>query len=427
MAPLLRVTIEKMVFGGQGLGHLPDGQVIFVWNALPGEVVDARVIKKRKEYLEAVAETIITPAPEREEPKDTHYLSSSPWQMMSYEKELQEKKNIAAETYSKIGDMVVSPSDLAIATDNISYGYRNKMEFSFIEQEDQTISLAFFQRGKKFKIPATGSALAHPVINTTAQHILSWINKHHIPIRSLKSLILRSNGTQVIGGLFIKDKLDFPDYPPINSTLTGFTLVYSTHKSPASVITEVLKTFGTTEQVETVLETSLSYGLMSFFQINVPMFTRALKDIAAFLEPKEPLVDYYAGVGAIGLPLSRARKQTQLVESNAEAVHFAEKNITRNAIQNCSAITTPAEKMTEYITKDTQIILDPPRAGLHPDVIKALLSVQPKRVIYLSCNISTQARDIRMLSCAYRPIFLKLYNFFPKTPHFEGLCVLEKA
>ena len=118
--------------------------------------------------------------------------------------------------------------------------------------------------------------------------------------------------------------------------------------------------------------------------------------------------------------------QTQLVESNTEAVDFAQQNIAANTMHNCHALATPAEKMTEYITKDTQVILDPPRAGLHQDVIKALLRAQPKRIIYLSCNISTQARDMRMLSSIYKPLFLKLYNFFPKTPHFEGLCVLEK-
>ena len=131
MSPLHRVTIEKLVFGGQGLAHLPNGQVIFVWNTLPGEVVDARVIKQKKEYIEAVAETVIEASPERREPKDSHYLSSSPWQMMSYKTELQEKKKIAAETYSKIGDMILSPNDIEIATDDHEYGYRNKMEFSF--------------------------------------------------------------------------------------------------------------------------------------------------------------------------------------------------------------------------------------------------------------------------------------------------------
>ena len=426
MSPLHRVTIEKLVFGGQGLAHLPNGQVIFVWNTLPGEVVDARVIKQKKEYIEAVAETVIEASPERREPQDSHYLSSSPWQMMSYSAELQEKKNIAAETYSKIGDMILSPNDIEMVTDDNEYGYRNKMEFSFTDTEDGNISLAFFQRGKKFKIPATGSALAHAAINNTAQYILSWVNTHNIPIRSLKSLILRSNGTHVIAGLFIKDKLEFPDYPALTNELIGFTLIYSTHKCPASIITETLQTFGKTHQTEIILDTSLSYGLMSFFQINIPVFTLALKDIAAFLHPKEPLVDYYAGVGAIGLPLSRARTQTQLVESNTEAVDFAQKNIAANNMHNCHALATPAEKMTEYITKDTQVILDPPRAGLHQDVIKALLQTQPTRVIYLSCNISTQARDMRMLSSVYKPLFLKLYNFFPKTPHFEGLCVLEK-
>lgn len=423
------VTIEKLVFGGQGLVRLENGQVVFVWNALPGEKVEIEFLKRKKDHAQAAAVKILEASKHRVEPQDPHFLSSSPWQMMTWEEENKCKQDIAKETYSKIGDLILQPGEPHIEYDtDAQYEYRNKMEFSFAEKEDGTVSLALFQRGKHYRIPIEKASIAHPAITKTAEYLLAWIQKQDIPIRSLKSLIIRSSDSSntTIAGLFIKDRLQFDSLPALNDSLKGFDIYYSTHKSPASVITDTLYQSGQNYLEETILGTTLRFGLESFFQINVPMFTKALKDIAAFLDPKAPLVDYYAGVGAIGLPLSQARKKTILVESNKQATDFAKHNIKNNNLSGCEAYCMPAENMTEWITPDTQIILDPPRAGLHQDVVQALRTAQPSKIIYLSCNISTQARDMRLLAEFYKPVFVRLYNFFPRTPHIEGLVVLEK-
>ena len=421
------VTIEKFVFGGQGLARLEDGRVVFVWNALPGEQVEIEILKKKKDYLEAVATKIITPSPYRVDPIDDHFLSTSPWQMIDWEKENEWKVDMATETYSKIADLILHANKPEIAFDpNEQYGYRNKMEFSFTELEDGTKSLAFFQRGKKKRIPITSPALASKEINETGQYILDWVNKHNIPMRSLKALIVRHAGEKSIAALFIKDRLPFDDFPELTDTLIGFQLYYSTHKSPASVPTELMYSAGQDYLIQDILGTKLKFGLLSFFQINPPLFEMALKDIAAFLDPKVPVIDFYAGVGAIGLPLSHSREQTILVESNQEAVAYAKENIDINNLNGCEARCIPAEKMTEIISEDKMVILDPPRAGLHHKVISALRAKKPQRIIYLSCNISTQARDMRLLSSEYKISFLKLYNFFPRTPHIEGLVVLDR-
>ncbi|MBT3817621.1 MAG: class I SAM-dependent RNA methyltransferase [Candidatus Magasanikbacteria bacterium] len=428
MKPTFRVTIEKLIFGGQGLARLEDGRVAFVWNALPGEEVDIEIIKKKDDYVEAIAKNIIKRAEERVEPEEESFLSTSPWQILDPEKEDHWKKEIAMETYNKIGDVSLQADDINIVSDDRKYGYRNKMGFSFTEKEDGTISLAFFKRRSKDKFPVDGSVLASKEINDVAKDILAWIHEKQIPLRSLKSLIIRSNmAGEVIAGLFIKDKLPFSDYPELTNTLKGFTLYYSTHKSPASVPTKLLYSNGVEELTEDILGVTAHYGLFSFFQINQPLFNLALKDIAAFVDPQIPLVDYYSGVGSIGLPLSQNGRNCVCIDSDKEAIAFAKKNIAENNLDACEAHCAPAEQLTKYIDKDHMIIVDPPRAGLHKDMIKTLLMRQPPRIIYLSCNLSTQARDMRMLSEVYRPVFFKLYNFFPRTPHIEGLIVLEKV
>ncbi len=419
--------IEKLVFGGQAIGRDENGKVIFVWNALPGEDVEIDIIKKKKDFTDALATHIITPSADRIVPKDAHFLSSAAWQMMTFEAENKWKQAIAAEAYSKIADMIIAPDQIEIITDGVQEGYRNKMEYSFAALPDGTISLALFARGQHERMPVTGSSIAAPLLDSTAQSILQWVNEQHIPLRSLKSIIIRTNtNNEAIAALFIKDELPFDSYPALTETLKGFQLYYSTHKSPASVPTKLLYSIGQDYLTQDILGTTLTFGLLSFFQVNIPMFILALKDIAAFLDPTAPLIDLYSGVGAIGLPLSKSRIETIAVEENEEAVRYCNQNILQNNITNATAHCTPAEKILDTIHADKQIIVDPPRAGLHESVIKELLKKGPPKIIYLSCNISTQARDMRMLSSRYAVSFMKLYNFFPRTPHIEGLVVLEK-
>lgn len=452
------VKIEKLVFGGAGLGRLDDGRVVFVWNALPGEEVEFELIKKEKTHWEAVATKILQQSPARLEPKEPHFLSCSPWQIMTLEEEKKWKMEMASETYKKIGGF---DCELEIVGDENVWGYRNKMEYSFamnlplvgggkegvfggvIErphprpplQGEGNISLSFFERGKRVHQCIEQCELANPEINRVAKLVLNWINEHKIPLRSLKAMILRSNlKNEVIVALFIKDKLEFKDFPVLDKNFVGFQLYYSTHKSPASVPTALLHKAGQDCLVENIFGTSLKYGIFSFFQINIPVFEMALKDIGGFLDKNKSVVDFYSGVGSISLPLLNLYKDAVLVDNCAEAIGFAKENLTDpsrslpyegRAGVGLEAVCMPAERMTELITSDRIVIVDPPRAGLHEKVVKRLLEQKPARIIYLSCNLSTQARDIKLLSEVYKVVFTKLYNFFPRTPHVEGLCVLE--
>jgi len=422
----MKVKIDKLVFGGQGLGRLENGQVCFVWNALPGEEVEFEVIKKEKTHLEGVTTKILNSSSDRLEPKEKHFLSCSPWQILRPEQENYWKVEMAKETYQKFSDLEIQK--LTIENDGKNWGYRNKMEYSFAEGKGEgNIRLSFFERGKKNRECIEPCELASPAINRVAKNILNWINIKKIPIRSLKAVIIRSNlAGQVIAALFIKDKLEFSDYPKLDEDLVGFQLYYSTHKSPASVPTALLYSVGQNYLEEKILETTLKYGVFSFFQINIPVFEMALNDIGGFLDKNKELVDYYSGVGSISLPLRDKCKGAMLVDNNQEAIDLAKENIDLNKLKKWKAECVPAEKMTDLITSDKIIVVDPPRAGLHEKVIGKLLSETPETVIYLSCNLSTQARDIKLLSEKYQIIFSKLYNFFPRTPHVESLIVLKK-
>jgi len=421
----MQITIEKLIFGGQGFARV-DNHVYVVWNALPGETVEVRITKRKKDYIEAIATNIITPSPNRIEPRDTHFLSTSPWQIMSYDTENEWKQKIAHETYTRLGKQVGTLIQPDIVYDDKHYAYRNKMEFSFTEDANGKISLAFFQRGGKSKLSIHSSALATPQINDIASRILTWVHDKQIPLRSLKSLIIRSNEQgHVIAGLFIKDKLSFDDFPILDTTLVGFHLYYSTHRSPASVPTELLHTSGTHSLTTQIRDARLTYGLMSFFQVHIPMFTRALDDIATYIPQHAHILDFYSGVGSIGIPLSHHADSLTMVDTNDEAIGYANANIIANQITHAHAYASSSENSIDMINSNTALIVDPPRAGLHHRVVSRILEAKPATVIYLSCDLATHARDLALLYPTYTPTFSRVYNFFPRTPHIEGLCVLQ--
>lgn len=418
-----QLKIDKIVHGGQALGHAL-GRPIFVWNALPGEVVDVQLTRKNSKVCEGVATEVVQPSSVRIAPRESHWLSCSPWQIISRETEKEWKISLAREAYTHVG---VDVATLEYVESPSEFSYRNKIEWSFALDKEGKVSLAFFGRGTHNRNAVESCVLASDTITTISNRILDWVREQNIPLRSLKSLIVRSadDGT-AIAGLFLKDHLQFSAYPACANGLVGFHVYYSSHKSPASVIHGVLHTEGNELLNQTVCDTTLTHGLNGFFQVNIPVFEQAVRLIDAHIPHDRPILDFYGGVGSIGIPLARMHQQPlTIVETNAESTACAQKN-SEQYMLNAQVYTVEAEKAVEYISSDSVLIVDPPRAGLHQDVIKRIGETQPEVVAYLSCNVSTHARDIQLLSQWYTVTFLSLLNFFPRTPHVESLCILKK-
>ncbi|HRY36952.1 MAG TPA: 23S rRNA (uracil(1939)-C(5))-methyltransferase RlmD [Candidatus Magasanikbacteria bacterium] len=420
----MKLKIEKLVFGGQGLGRL-DGKVYFVWNALPGEEVEIEIIKQNKKFVEAQAVKIVERSPYRKEPKEDHFMSCSAWQILDFSQENAWKRFIAQEVYEKLGGLSLqTPPDIAYE-EKESEHYRNKMEYHFVQENDE-IKLAFYERGGlKLKSMNEGCLLARKEINVAAKEILIWLNEIKAPISALKNLLLRFDGEKTLAGLIVRQNIKFASMPKISKNLAGFHIYFADPYKPSNWLPEKIKVIGEDFLTSKINGRNLDYGLLSFFQINENMFKKALEDISQFVDEGSEIVDYYSGVGTIGLGINKKIKKGVLVESNPEAVKFAKENIEKNKISNFEAVCAPAEKTFDYITRDKIVILDPVRAGLHTNIVKKILKERPKKVIYLSCDISTQARDLKYFSALYSVKFLKLYNFFPKTPHIEALAVLE--
>ena len=413
---LVTVEIEKLVHGGQGLGILADGKKVFVWNTLPGETVKAELLKAKKGYAEAIAHEIVTASPDRIEPLEpASYLATSPWQIMTFEAENRYKKEILAEAFER--EKVTLPAFEFVAGGK-QIGYRSKMEFGLWGDEDG-ISLAHFVRGSHGKTKVNGSVLASDALNAAAAALMAEINTYKMRAGDIKALMLRSDQKgNVVAALFVKRK-DFRRLKKPEN-IQGLVVYYSNPKSPASVPTELLYATGERTLVDTVLDVSLKYDILSFFQVNLPVFEKAVEQIDFFTLDGPEKIDLYSGVGSIGIALGDTKT---LVELDAANVEMTKQNVGNKPIEVVQA---SAEKSLDYITAEHTIIVDPPRAGLHAKVTARLIEVKPPIIAYLSCNPSTQARDVKLLTDAgYKLTDFEGYNFFPRTPHIESLAVLK--
>lgn len=416
VSPEKPIIIDKLVPGGQGLATLPNGKKAFFWNVLPGEsVVSYQITKQKTKYIEAVATKIETPSPYRVPAKDACYLSTSPWQIIDYPYELKLKRELLQESFVQagLGDILASfsrshaqdePSEEAIpnvVTDNHDYFYRNKMEYSlYYSHEDARIHLAFHRRGSHAKIPIEQSSIERPEILKKAQEIVAELNSHGEEARKYQSLLMRCDQSgNVSGGLFENGKSH-----PVFNNLT-----------------------------DRILDHEYSYSPNGFFQINIPVYEMALMEIQKHIKT-ENVLDLYAGVGTIGLSVARGQKLT-LVEVNAAAYRELANNCRPSQTGHSSsfgdikAVLSKSEEALSFVEANQTVIVDPPRAGIDHKLTEHLLTVLPESIIYLSCNPSTQARDIKLLTqdSKYQIVKIQPFNFFPHTPHLENLVVLQRV
>ena len=427
--PIVELTLDKIVGGGQTLGSLDYGKKAFVWGGLPGEKVSVQLTKKKSSFVEGVVVEVLEPGADRISPVDEgSYLSTSPWQIMSFEREQHYKAALIEEAF-ELHDIVL-PEAIDVYSDERELGYRNKLEFSWWwDKESAQLDLAFFRRGTHGKIPVEGSSLADPKINQAAHRIRDTLRIREVQAYVLKTLLIRSNRAgEVVAQLYVKDEMfdAFTEQELKDFEVAGFELIFSNPKSPASVITKRLQAWGETSLSDTILDVPFTYAVEGFFQINLPVYEQALRDMQQWIPADKPAVDMYSGVGTIGLTIGG--DNITMVEINEHAVREMERNITAmEREKSAKAILAPSEQALEHITSDATIIIDPPRAGLHEDVVTKLLEAKPSRIVYLSCNAVTQARDVALL-CADGTYGIRAhrgYNFFPRTPHIEHLVVLD--
>lgn len=421
------VEIENLVYGGEGLGYF-NSKPVFVYGVLPGEKVRVCPVRVRSKFIKAALLEVIRPAKERRAPRDSHFLTSSPWEIIPEGLQRQLKVDLTKSMWKKIAKNL--PADEVKIVPSVNdWRYRNKMEFSFVEK-DGKLSLAFHQRYYHNRFYSlVNSALAPAKMNECAGKILDELNKRQISVNKLKNLLMRYSFFEdsCLAVLYVKDK-NFECFSVDIDGLSGWAVVYSDPKSPAAVSTEILSEQGNLTLTEAIKSYSFGYSYKNFFQVNPPTFEKIIEFLQENIKSGHTLLDLYAGVGVIGEALSGNFSKVTTIENDAEAGVLAEKNAQKNKLSNIEVISGFSEKqdLPALFKQADCLVVDPPRSGLHPKVARAIRDFGPKNFIYVSCNPSTQARDWSEWQEVYCVKAWRLFDMYPQTPHIESVLIMER-
>ncbi|MCR4280100.1 MAG: 23S rRNA (uracil(1939)-C(5))-methyltransferase RlmD [Candidatus Komeilibacteria bacterium] len=417
------LDVVRLVPSGEGMGY-HGNRPVFVFGSLPGEKIIVRPVKVSRQRSKAAIVEVIKASPERIASREDHYISCSPWQIMSYDQQLMHKQELATVAFRSFG--LATP---AITAAPEVFNYRNKMEFSLVGEPGQ-LSLAWHKRWRHSEFELIdGCVLARPLLNDVANLIKDALQDQMVAKEQIKSLVVRYSYSQnkCLAALYVTDS-DFPKIDIKDDRLAGWLIIYSDPQFSDIRTTAILHKQGDDYLTEKIGETDLRYFYDSFFQINPPSFNNLLQYLQGHIGRGNKLVDLYSGVGTFALALASAWKAVTAVEFNATAVMIAEENAKINGITNVSLIGGAAEKqpLPEIIADTDVLLVDPPRSGLHPKVAEVVATTGPKKLIYVSCNPVTQATDWQILKNNYRLKEWQLFDFYPQTPHVESVIIAER-
>lgn len=455
------ITIEAVAAEGKAIAHSPDGQVVFVPFAVPGDVVDIKVFKKKKNYLEGTIARIKTPSKDRLEPFCKHFgiCGGCKWQPLPYPMQLEAKRQQVYDQLVRIGHLDV-PEILPTLPSEKTCFYRNKLEFTASDRrwilpqedpeglsDDQRCGLGFHV-GKFFdKVLDLEKCWLQPEpSNAIRLFIRKYAVEHGIPFYDIR------NNTGVFRTVFVRttesgatmvivcfacefeERKAFLDsiaeaFPEITSL---YFIINSKLNDSISDQTCILYK-GEDSIYEEMEGLRFRIGPKSFYQTNTLQAFNLYKVARNFadLSGREIVYDLYTGTGTIAQFVSRQAAKVIGIEYVPEAIEDARANALANGINNCAFFAGDMkdvlnERFIEENGRPDVIIADPPRAGMHPDVVKVLLEAAPSRIVYVSCNPASQARDLSMMSEYYSIDAVQPVDMFPHTQHVENVCKLSR-
>jgi 23S rRNA (uracil1939-C5)-methyltransferase len=439
----IELKIDDLAFGGRGITRV-ESFVVFVDGALPGDRVTAVVTKRKPHYAEARATAIVEPSPLRVAPVCSHVgvCGGCRFQDLAYPEQLRHKESQVADCLKHLGglDATMRPIVPAART----FGYRNKMEYSFGRDPDGTLTLGLHRRGlfdRSFDLERchiaseTSSALVAFVREKArAAGLPSYDTRRREGL--LRFLVVRE-GTrtgQVMVNLVASEEHPLFEtwaaeirarFPSVRSVLLNTTRRLSSVAS--GDVERVLS--GSDRIEETLAGLTFEISSASFFQTNTEQAERlletALEGLA--LTGSERVLDLYSGTGTFSLPIATRAREVIGVESNEAAVRDAERNAARNGIGNVRFVTGEAERHDSEGFAADAILVDPPRVGLHAHAVKRLVQAGAPRLVYVSCNPSTLGRDLALL-CGerYQLEWVRPVDMFPHTAHIECVAALAR-
>jgi len=452
------INIDSVAFGGQGIGEF-EGIKVFVDGAMPGDCVDASFRKIKKKYIEADLVEIKRPSGDRLEARCEHYDRCGGCQMqhIPYDQQLEMKKSHTVDCFERIGEIASVPVTDVIPCDE-QFWYRNKMEFSFGYDHDMSFSLGFHVPKRRYDILDINKCyLQSPFSNQILKLVrdfafeMSWMPfRYQSGEGTLRSLFVREGKRtgEVMVNLVVAESRpdDFEEKIKILSErLMGLkgedkkvvSFYYSWSVSRRGERKKFFKELVDGKAAineEMVLENGdkLEFEILpdAFFQVNTFQAEKLYSQVVKLISDREHEVifDLFCGTGTIGLFLSRYAEHVVGVEMNSDAVESAIKNAKKNKIFNIDFYTGDVNKMIGNVRlRPSMIVVDPPRCGLAKKIIPVISDFGCSRIVYVSCNPATLARDCAYLGeFGYKVVSVQPVDMFPNTYHIENVCLLER-
>ena len=456
--------IEVIDAGAKGktIAKAPDGRVIFLSNAVPGDIVDVQTLKKRKAYFEGKAIAFHKYSEKRTEPKCQHFgtCGGCKWQDMDYKYQLEYKQNEVVNNLKRIGHLQL-PEVTPIMGSSEQYFYRNKMEFSFSDSRWLTLEEIQSDRdlGDKnalgFHIPGMwdkildvkkcwlqedpSNNIRNAVKKFAIDNNLEFFNTRN-QTGFLRTMMVRTSSTgdiMIMIQFFKEDKanrellLDFlaESFPQI----TSLQYVINGKSNDTIYDQDVICYKGQDHIFEDMEGLKFKINAKSFYQTNSQQAYELYKVTRDFADLKgdELVYDLYTGTGTIAQFVAKQAKRVIGVEAVPDAIIAAKENAQLNGITNVEFYVGDMKNVfnDEFIKQHGHpevIITDPPRDGMHKDVVQQILNIAPNKVVYVSCNSATQARDLELMDAMYKVTKVQPVDMFPQTHHVENVVLLEK-
>lgn len=447
---------------GKSIAKAPDGKIIFLSNAVPGDIVDIQTFKKRKAYYEGKAIKFHKFSEIRTAPKCEHFgtCGGCKWQHMDYEHQLLYKQNEVTNNLKRLGHLEF-PEPNPILGSKATYFYRNKMEFSFSanrwlsQNEIDTGEDVENKNGLGFHIPGMWDKildinkcwLQKDPSNAIRNEIKTFAITNDIEffnVRNqkglLRTLMIRtaSTGDLMVILQFYQDditkrKLVLDHIIKTFPEITSLQYIINPKANDTIYDQNVICYHGKDHIMEEMEGLKFKITAKSFYQTNSEQAYELYKITRNFadLNGNEIVYDLYTGTGTIALFVSKLAKKVIGVEAVPDAITAAKENVIRNKIRNTSFYTGDMKKVFNdaFVSENGYpdvIITDPPRDGMHKDVVKQILKLGPNKIVYVSCNSATQARDLALLDEDYKIRKSQAVDMFPNTHHVENVVLLEK-
>ena len=442
---IVKLEITSLTSEGSGVGRY-DGMAVFVPFAAVGDAISCRIVKVLKSYAFGKIEEIITSSPDRTESSCPVFgkCGGCVFRHIKYEAELRAKEQIVRDAFGRLGKNL-SPEFLPIIGSECAENYRNKLQMP-LARSDNGAYCGFFAPRSHRVIKVERCPLQPELFSEITRFVVEYINKRHISVYNeekhegvLRHIFLRKGyysgeiclcivvrkSVPELSGLAAEVTEKFPQ-------ITGVVLNINSEKTNVILGDKEVVLKGRAEISDTMCGVSVEISPRSFYQVNTPAAERLYKQAAEFAQPRgKVLLDLYCGAGTIGLSMAREAKRVIGAEIVPEAVENAKRNAAASGFINtefiCADAGEAAEALAKRGLKPDVIILDPPRKGCGEETLAACAEMSPERIVMISCNPATAARDCaRLAELDYKTEKVRAFDLFPRTGHVECVVLMSR-